>query len=53
MSIAEIFDSMDYGQAPESRDLAEDLENLTIVFLKTLKRELLKAHLRSTENGND
>lgn len=32
---------------------AEDLENLVIVFLETLKRELLKAHLRSTENGDD
>ncbi|MCR9213859.1 MAG: purine-nucleoside phosphorylase [Proteobacteria bacterium] len=32
---------------------AADLEKLVIVFLETLKRELLKAHLRSTENGND
>ncbi len=32
---------------------ATDLEKLVIVFLETLKRELLKAHLRSTENGND
>ena len=32
---------------------AADLESLVIVFLETLKRELLKAHIRSTENGND
>ena len=32
---------------------AADLESLIIVFLETLKRELLKAHIRSTENGND
>lgn len=32
---------------------AADLEKLVIVFLETLKRELLKAHLRSTENGHD
>jgi xanthosine phosphorylase len=30
---------------------AADLESLVIVFLETLKRELLKAHIRSTENG--
>lgn len=31
---------------------AADLEKLIIIFLGTLKRELLKAHLRSTENGD-
>ena len=30
---------------------AADLESLVIVFLETLKRELLKAHIRSTEHG--
>lgn len=30
---------------------AADLESLVIVFLETLKCELLKAHIRSTENG--
>ncbi|MBO0334207.1 purine-nucleoside phosphorylase [Sneathiella sp. CAU 1612] len=32
---------------------AADLESLVIVFLETLKRELLKVHIRSTENGID
>lgn len=32
---------------------AADLEKLVIVFLETLKRELLKTHLRSTENGDN
>jgi len=31
---------------------AGDLEKLIVIFLETLKRELLKAHLRSTENGD-
>src|SRR5690606_27282607 len=32
---------------------AEDLERLLIVFLETLKRELLKAHIRNSEGRND
>jgi len=31
---------------------AQDLEKLVIVFLETLKRELLKAHLKEDKNGN-
>ncbi|TNE37635.1 MAG: purine-nucleoside phosphorylase [Alphaproteobacteria bacterium] len=32
---------------------ASDLEKLTLVFLETLKRELLKAHMRSSDDGRD
>lgn len=32
---------------------AEDLQALVIVFLETLKRELLKAHIREEPNGNN
>jgi purine-nucleoside phosphorylase len=31
---------------------AEDLEKLVIIFLETLKRELLKAHLKEEKNGD-
>ncbi len=31
---------------------AEDLESLVTIFLETLKRELLKAHLREEKNGD-
>ena len=45
---------LSHEQTLESAKLAaEDLETLIIVFLETLKRELLKAHLRSTENGDN
>ncbi|MEX0584010.1 MAG: purine-nucleoside phosphorylase [Sneathiella sp.] len=44
---------LSHEQTLESAKLAAaDLETLVIVFLETLKRELLKAHLRSTENGD-
>ncbi len=32
---------------------AEDLEKLIIIFLETLKRELLKSHIREDGNGDD
>ncbi len=32
---------------------AEDLEKLMIIFLETLKRELLKSHIREDANGNN
>jgi len=31
---------------------AEDLEKLIVIFLETLKRELLKSHLREDDNGD-
>ena len=36
----------------QAKIAAGDLEKLVIVFLETLKRELLKAHIRSTEGHN-
>ncbi|MCC3304518.1 purine-nucleoside phosphorylase [Sneathiella sp. HT1-7] len=43
---------LSHKQTLESAKIAAaDLESLVIVFLETLKRELLKAHIRSTENG--
>ncbi|WP_373085164.1 purine-nucleoside phosphorylase [Sneathiella sp.] len=45
---------LSHEQTLESAKLAAaDLEKLVIVFLETLKRELLKAHLQSTKDGND
>lgn len=45
---------LSHEQTLECAKLASaDLEKLVVVFLETLKRELLKAHLRSTENGGD
>ena len=45
---------LSHEQTLECAKLASaDLEKLVTVFLETLKRELLKAHLRSTENGDD
>lgn len=44
---------LSHEQTLEQAKLAAgDLENLVIVFLETLKRELLKAHIRSTESNN-
>lgn len=37
----------------QAKIAAADLERLLIVFLETLKRELLKAHIRNTEGRND
>ncbi len=46
--------TLSHEQTLECAKLAAgDLETLVIIFLETLKRELLKAHLREDENGDD
>lgn len=46
--------TLSHEQTLECAKLAAgDLETLVVIFLETLKRELLKAHLREDENGDD